>query len=113
MIPALLPFIAALASTFRLRRDLALENLALRQQLAIYQRLHPRPQLRMSDRLFWIWLSKVWGPWQSALLIVKPETVIRWHREGFKFLWTRLTWRKQVGRPPVNAQVKALIKQMA
>ena len=69
-------------------RDLALENLALRQQLTVYKRLHPRPQLRRRDRLFWIWLSKLWGGWRQALVIVKPDTVISWHRHGFKFFWT-------------------------
>jgi putative transposase len=113
MIHALLTFISSLVSSFKLRRDLALENLALRQQLAVYQRRHPRPQLRPRDRLFWVWLSKVWSHWRSALLIVKPETVLRWHREDFKFFWTRLARRKRAGRPSVNAQVRALIKQMA
>src|SRR4029450_13781365 len=81
MIHASLIFISSLVSIFKLRRNLALENLALRQQLAVYQRRHPRPHLRLRDRLFWVWLSKIWGHWPSALLIVKPETVIRWHRE--------------------------------
>src|SRR5215813_2786069 len=111
MFHSLLSFISILVSVFTLRRDLALENLALRQQLAVYQRRHPRPQLRPRDRLFWVWLSKVWGQWRSALLIVKPETVIRWRREGFKLFWTRLSRRKRAGRPPVHAQVRALIKQ--
>jgi len=61
MIQALLPFIATLISILKLRRDLALENLALRQQLAVYRRRHPRPQLRPRDRLFWVWISKVWS----------------------------------------------------
>jgi putative transposase len=113
MIRAFLAFISTLASALKLRQELALENLALRQQLAVYQRRHPRPQLRLFDRLFWVWLFRVWGQWRSALLIVKPETVIHWHREGFKFFWTRLSRRRGAGRPPVNAQIKALIKQMA
>jgi putative transposase len=113
MIHALLAFVSILASAFRHRQGLVLENLALRQQLAVYHRRHPRPQLRQRDRLFWVWLSRVWSQWRSALLIVKPETVLRWHREGFKLFWTRLSRRKDSGRPPVIAQVKALIKQMA
>jgi putative transposase len=106
-------FISTLVSIIKLRRDLALENLALRQQLAVYQRCHPRPQIRQLDRLFWVWLSKIWGQWWSTLVIVKPETVIRWHRGGFKFFWTRLSRRNVGGRPPINDQVKALIKQIA
>ena len=113
MIHASLIFISSLVSIFKLRRNLALENLALRQQLAVYQRRHPRPQLRLRDRLFWVWLSKIWGHWHSALLIVKPETVIRWHREGFKFFWTRVSRQNQAGRPSVNAHVRSLIRQMA
>jgi putative transposase len=113
MILALLDSISLLASAFRLRQELALENLALRQQLAVYNRQHPRPELRLSDRLFWVWLSGVWGQWRSALLIVKPETVLRWRRKGLKLFWTRLSRRKVGGRPRVNSQVKALIKQMA
>jgi putative transposase len=113
MFRALLSFISTLVSVFKPRRDLALEKLALRQQLAIYQRRHPRPQLHPRDRLFWIWLSKVWGLWRSALLIVKPETVLRWHRGGCKSFWTRLSRRNFGGRPQINDQVKALVKQMA
>jgi putative transposase len=113
MIHALLAFVSIFASAFRHRQVLALENLALRQQLAVYQRRNPRPQLRPRDRLFWVWLSKVWSQWRSTLLIVKPETVLRWHREGFKLFWTRLSRRRGAERPPVNVQVKALIKQMA
>jgi len=89
MIHALLAFVSILASAFRHRQGLALENLALRQQLAVYQRRHPRPQLRLRDRLFWVWLSKVWSQWRSALLIVKPEKVLRWHREGFKLSFAK------------------------
>jgi putative transposase len=113
MIHALLAFVSILASAFRHRQGLALENLALRQQLAVYHRRHPQPQLRPRDRLFWVWLSLVWSQWRSALLIVKPETVLRWHRAGCKLFWTRLSRRKGSGRPSANAQVKALIKQMA
>jgi hypothetical protein len=103
MIHALLTFISSLVSIFKLRQDLTLENLALRQQLAIYQRRQPRPRLRPRDRLFWIWLSKAWSDWRSVLVIVNLETVIRWHREGFKFFWTRLSRRKRaafVEEPP-------------
>jgi putative transposase len=62
------------------RRDLLLENAALRQQLAIYQRKGKRPPLTFTDRLFWAWLSRSWPRWRSALFIVQPEAVIRWHR---------------------------------
>jgi putative transposase len=113
MINALFVLFSTLVALFKDQRDLMLEILALRQQLIVYKRLHPRPQLRHRDRLFWVWLSKLWGGWRQALVIVKPETVVGWHRKGFRFFWTKLSQRKSVGRPPVSAKVKALIKQMA
>ena len=67
--------------------DLALENLALRQQLAILKRPKKRLQIRTKDRLFWIMLCRFWSNWRQALIVVKPETVIRWHRKGFKLFW--------------------------
>ena len=63
---------------------LAIENLALRQQLAVCKQSIKRPKPRPRDRVFWVWLSKLWPNWQSALVIVQPETVIRWHNQGFK-----------------------------
>ena len=67
--------------------DLALENLALRQQLAIWKRQKKRPQIRTKDSLFWIMFCRLWSNWQESLIVVKPETVIRWHRKGFKLFW--------------------------
>jgi putative transposase len=109
----LIACISAFFSAFSQHRDLALENLALRQQLAIFKRRHPRPRLRPTDRLFWVWLSKIWAGWREALIIVKPETVIAWHRQVFRFYWRWLSRRKSIGRPTVSAEVRTLIKQMA
>src|SRR5436190_11735049 len=64
--------------------QLALENLALRQQLAIYKRTAARPKLRRSDRLFWVWLSKAWAGWRTAVIMVTPDTVLRWQRRRFR-----------------------------
>jgi putative transposase len=75
--------LTGLLFALRTRRALALENLALRHQLAVLQRPAPRPRLRRSDRLLWVLLSRLWNGWADALLLVKPETVIRWHRAGF------------------------------
>ena len=72
-----------------LPRTLVLENLPLRQQLAIYGRTRPKPGLHWSDRLFWIGLRWVWPDWQSALVVVRPATVIAWHRRGFRWYWSR------------------------
>lgn len=66
------------------RAAIAAENLALRQQLAVLQVSAKRPKLRRRDRIFWVWLSRLWTGWRSSLIIVKPETIVRWHREGFR-----------------------------
>jgi putative transposase len=74
-------------------RQLALENLALRQQLAVYKRTMPRPNLSGTDRLFWVWLARVWAGWRQPLLIVTPETVLRWRRRRFREHWAKLSGR--------------------
>jgi transposase InsO family protein len=94
-------------------RRLAIENLALRQQLAVYKRTAPRPRLRTSDRLLWVGLAKVWTGWRQALVIVSPATVLRWQRRRFREHWTRLSGRPTGGRLPVNAEIKALVTRMA
>ena len=94
------------------RACLAAENVALRQQLAVLQRSVKRPKLRKRDRIFWVWLSRVWSGWRSALAIVQPETVVRWHRQGFRLYW-RWKSRKQPGRPKVDREVRSLIRRMS
>jgi len=90
MMPSMLTLIlTGLLFALRTRRALALENLALRHQLAVLQRTAPRPRLRPSDRLFWVLLARLWSGWAEAVAIVQPETVIRWHRAGFRLFWTR------------------------
>ncbi|HMD95795.1 MAG TPA: IS3 family transposase [Terriglobia bacterium] len=93
-------------------RELALENLALRQQLTVFKRKCPRARLRRADRFFWVWLSRCWKDWQRALIIVRPETVVAWHRTGFRLFWTCISWRKG-GRPEVSPAIRALILKMA
>ncbi len=95
------------------RRDLLLENAALRQQLAIYQRRGNRPPLTLADRLFWVWLSRSWRRWRSALFIVQPETVIRWHRAAWKRYWTWKSQHRSRGRPRLAPEVRDLIIRMA
>jgi putative transposase len=80
-------------------RQLALENLALRQQLAVYKRRLARPRLRTTDRLFWAGLARVWAGWRQALVIVSPDTVLRWQRRRFREYWTQLSGRPTGGRP--------------
>jgi putative transposase len=94
-------------------RLLALENLALRQQLAVYKRTVTRPPLRRTDRLFWVGLATFWAGWRQSLVIVTPNTVLRWQRRRFREYWTKLSARPTRGRPPVNAEIKALVRRMA
>src|SRR5271165_6916806 len=94
------------------RSTLVLENLALRQQLAVLRRSVRRPKLRARDRLFWTVLSRCWGGWHGVLLIVSPATVVRWHRQGFRLYW-RWKSRGRPGRPALSADVRRLIRQMA
>src|SRR5213596_2261220 len=94
-------------------RHLALENLALRHQLAVYKKTVARPKVCRSDRLFWVALSRVWAGWRQALVIVSPNTVLRWQRRRFCEHWTKLSARPIAGRPPVNAEIKALVTRMA
>jgi hypothetical protein len=94
-------------------RHLALENLALRHQLAVYKRTVTRPRLRRTDRLLWVGLARVWAGWRQALVIVSPNTVLRWQHRRFREHWARLSGRPRVGRPPINAEITALIRTMA
>jgi putative transposase len=75
-------------------RDITLENLALRQQLAVFNRKCPRPRLRAMDRFFWVWLLRCWKDWSRALIVVRPETVVSWRRKGFRLFWTWISRRK-------------------
>jgi transposase InsO family protein len=94
------------------RTRLLLENLALRQQLAVLRRSIPRPRLRTWDRLFWAWLSRCWAGWEDALVIVKPATVVGWHRTGFRRYW-RWKSRGRPGRPRIASEVRRLIRRMS
>src|SRR6266851_6073573 len=94
------------------RRELVLENLALRQQLAVLKRKGPRPKFRPVDRWFWVWLSRHWSGWKSALHIVSPATVVRWHREGFQRYWRARSPGKP-GRPAIPGAIRELIRRMS
>ena len=76
--------LGTLVRLLRARRSLLLENLALRQQLAVLKRRHPRPRLDLLDKLFWVAVRRFWSGWQQSLIVVTPETVGRWHRDGFR-----------------------------
>src|SRR5512133_2996000 len=98
---------------FKSRATLELENLALRHQLGVLRRSVKRPKLTSADRLLWVWLCEVWSDWRSALVIVKPETVIGWHRTGFRLFWTWRVRRGRPGRPAVPRDVRELIRKMS
>lgn len=98
---------------FSSRRDLLLENLALRQQLAVLKRRHSHPRLAVTDRLFWVILRRFWSGWRQALILVQPETVVRWHRAGFRLYWTWLSrHRVRAGRKCVSKELRELIFRM-
>jgi hypothetical protein len=99
MMTVLFGLISTIKSTVKSRVALQLEILALRHQLAVYQRAPRRPRLKPADRLLWAWLAKRWAGWRDALVFVKPETVIAWQRRRFRRHWTRLSKRKRPGRP--------------
>ena len=104
---------AAVSVAFKSRATLQLENLALRHQLGVLRRSVKRPKLASADRLLWTWLCEVWSDWRSALVIVKPETVISWHRKGFRLFWTWKVRYGQPGRPPVSKEIRQLIRKMS
>jgi hypothetical protein len=101
-----------LISALQSQRALAMENLALRHQLSVLQRAAKKPRLRGQDRLLWVLLSRVWTGWREILTIVQPETVIRWHREGFRLYW-RWKGRGVRGRPKISKEIRDLIRQMS
>src|SRR5437870_13748510 len=94
-------------------RHVALENAALRQQLAVFKRDIKRPRLHRRDRLFWSGLRTSWKDWKSALVIVRPETVISWQRKRFERYWWRLSQPKTPGRPPISSDNRTLVRTMA
>ena len=112
MIPFCIGFFAFLGAFFRSRYNLGVEILALRQQLGIFKRKNPRPRLTIKDRVFWILLRRLWPAWTHALVIVKPETVVGWHRAGFRLFWRFRSRSKDLGRPKINDEIRALIRQM-
>ncbi len=103
----------AISATLKSRAALHLENLALRHQLGVLQRSVKRPRLTAADRSLWSWLSEIWAAWRSTLVIVKPETVIAWHRQGFRLFWIWKIRHGQPGRPPVSKEARELIRKMS
>ena len=104
---------AAASAAVKSRASLQLENVALRHQLSVLRRSVKRPKLTFADRLLWAWLCQVWIDWRSSLVIVRPETVIGWHRNGFQLFWTWKVRHGQPGRPAVSKEIRQLIRKMS
>ena len=102
MLQLLLLLVRTFLVGFRSHRDVAIENLVLRHQLQVALRSKPTVRLQRQDRLLWVWLHQVWPSWRDHLLIVKPETVIRWHRKGWRLYWdmevTERAWEAALAR---------------
>src|SRR5438105_872543 len=113
MTDAFVLLVSAILRLFRGRRTLLLENLALRQQLAALKRKHPRPRLAAFDKLFWVLARRFWCGWKQALLIVSPETVVRWHRSGCALYWRVISKTQRVfGRKRISQEIRDLIFRM-
>ena len=116
MLSLLWAVLGAGRSLFRTQQELALENLALRQQVAVLIQTSRRRRLRLGvwDRAFWVILSERWAGWRGALAIVEPATVVRWHRKGFERFWRRRSWfGRRPGRLGLDREVVGLIRRMA
>src|SRR3954451_5668442 len=111
--PVFAALIASFSGWFRSRAALQLEVLALRHQIGVLQRSVKRPKLSPADRLLWLWLTTVWHEWKSAAIIVKPSTVIGWHRKGFRLFWTWKIRHGKPGRPALPEALRQLIRTMS
>ncbi len=108
----LLALVASLRAAFRSRAALQFEVLALRHQLAVYQRRPVRARIKVADRLLWAWLSRTWTGWRDVLVFVRPSTVIAWQRRRLRDHWARLSHARP-GRPAVAKAVQDLIRKMS
>ena len=98
----------------RSRAAMQAEIIALRHQLTVLQRTQKQKRLIINrgDRFLWVWLSRLWSGWRDSLMIVKPETVIGWHRQGFRWYWTWKIRHGRAGRPRVPKETRDLIRTM-
>jgi hypothetical protein len=111
MLKHLRSIVAVVARRFRSRAVLELENLALHHQLRVLRRQRPgRPRLFAIDRLLWVWLYRLWPRCLDTMVLVKPATVVQWHRQGFRLFWR---WRSRSGRPSVDREIRKLIREMS
>jgi putative transposase len=113
MLPVISAWLALFSSLFRSRWALHLQVLALQHQVAVYQQTIDRPRLSPMDRVFWSWLSWLWGGWQDVLAFVQPRTVIAWQRKRFRDHWRRLSQQGRPGRPAIAHAIRDLIRDMS
>jgi putative transposase len=106
-------FLSTLGTLLRSQLSLRVENVALRHQLAIYQRTVKRPRIRPADRILWCWLSRRWARWREVLVFVQPETVIAWQRKRFRDHWTRMGRAGKPGRPLLSEEIRELIRKVS
>ena len=109
-----LRFVVGLArATIKSRRNLLFENIALRHQLLVLSRKARRPHWKPVDRIVWVWISWVWDRWSQALGLVQPDTVIGWHRQGFRLFWKWKSRPGRAGRKSLAPETIGLIRQMS
>ena len=110
----LVPLLTTLIDLLRSRASLHLEMLALRQQLAMVASSdNIRHRFHTSERIFWVWLYRLWPSCLLTLAIFKPDTLVRWHRKGFRLYWTRKSRRYRGGRPSIDPDVRELVRAMS
>ncbi len=111
--PWITHFLALINSLVADRSRLALENVALRQQIVVLKRSVKRAKIEDSDRVFWILMRRLLDTWRDTLMIVEPETVIAWHRKGWRYYWDRKSKQGKSGRPPIDSEIIELIRRMS
>jgi putative transposase len=112
MAPIVSVLLASVFTWFHSRLSMQMELIALRHQVAVYQQSIPRPKLRPTDRLLWVWLSRLWPHWQQALAFAQPRTIIAWQNKRFRDHWRRLSRSGKPGRPAIAQEMRALIQDM-
>jgi putative transposase len=111
MVTVLSALLSLLSFRFRGRASLELELIALRHQVTVLRRQRPgRPRLFSANRLLWVWLYRIWPQGLDAMVLVKPATVVEWHRKGFRLYWRR---RSRLGRPKIRREIRELVRKMS
>lgn len=110
MLGLILSVVRSLLANFQARHQLVLENIALRHQLIVLKRTVPKARFKNTDRLLWLVLRAVWSRWRGALEIIRPETVVCWHRAGFRLYWRFRA--RGTGRPKIDRELARLIRRM-